>query len=128
MGKFEKHVDRQDYFLATGEVVFTVGENETPNAIRCNTVVMSNDGRLSSLHLARTQQMVQAQFFRRMGGINDVKVVDVVIIGLIHLGKFTHEEFNKAPEGMAVAEQKPSVEVATTEQLGESDSSISLPT
>jgi hypothetical protein len=117
MGLNLKKSDRQDYFLATGEIVFTTdiidtegnvtmkGEDMPPNAIRCNAVVTSNDGRLSSLHLARTQQTLQAQLFRKMGGINGAKVVDVVILGLIHLGKFTNEEFNKAPEGQVIQEK-----------------------
>lgn len=110
MGKFEKHIDRQDYFMATGEVVFTVATDETPNAARCNAIIQTKDGRLSSLHLAKTQQLLQAQFFRKIGEIADVKVADVVILGIIHLGQFTEEEFNKAPEGMVIQE-KPTVDI-----------------
>lgn len=113
MGKFEKKIDRQDYFLATGEIVFTVGGSEIPNAARCNSVVVSNDGRVASLQLARTQQLLQTQFFRKIGEIADVKILDVVILGLVHLGQFTNEEFNKAPEGMAIQEQAPVPEPIT---------------
>lgn len=105
--EFMKHLaeqaSRQHYFMVAGEVVFRVGEEETPNMMRCNAVVMSKDGRIAVPQLAQSQQALQMHFYKRMEGVT-VHVLDVVILALMPLGVFTPEEFNARPEGMELRE------------------------
>jgi len=95
----------QHYFLVTGEIVFTISADAVPNAGRVNAVVTSNDGRMGVQHLARAQMALQGSFHQKIQGLGDVKIVDVVIVAIMPLGKWTAEEFNKLPEGTKLAPQ-----------------------
>jgi hypothetical protein len=90
--------EQQDYFLLCGEVVFTMPGDETPNARRFNTVVMSKDGRIAVTQIGRAQQALQLRLFQSMNDPN-IKVLDVIILSMMPLGRFTPEEFNAAPPG-----------------------------
>lgn len=95
---------RQHYHLVAGEIVFRMTEDDPPSALRLNSVIISDDGRIPVRLLSRAQQSLQMQFHKRFEGLPP-KVLDVVVVGLFPLGLFTKEEFNAAPEGMALREQ-----------------------
>lgn len=108
----------EHYYLVTGNIVFTVGEDTTnPISAGSNAVVTSVDGRLSVVHLARTQQALQAQFHQKIGSELKIEVIDVVIMGMISLGVFTKEQFNRLPEGMKLVERPPITETAEATTL-----------
>lgn len=100
----------QHHFLVTGQIVFSPvpsnneasDEGEMLHTVNVNCVVMSPDGRLAVAQIARAQQALQMQFFRRIEP-GTVQVRDVVILALMPLGIFTSEEFNAMPEGMQLA-------------------------
>lgn len=96
-------VDRLHYYMVAGEIVFRTREDEPPNALRMNAVVMSKDGRIAVAQIGRAQQALQFQFFKRMNDPS-LTVVDVVILALMPLGLFTPEEFNATPQGTELRE------------------------
>lgn len=88
--------DRKMYYLIAGEVVFQANEEEAPHAVRANGVVMSSDGKFAVPQIAMAQQTLQHIFYTRLGEeAKNVKIVDVVILGIMPLGEFTPAEFNK---------------------------------
>lgn len=106
-------VERQNYYLISGEIVFQpkdAPEDALPNAIRINGVVVSSDGRFAVPQIGRAQQTLQMNFFARMGEENKPEILDVVILGIIPLGSFTAEEFNKPPSPI-VGTEAPSEEL-----------------
>jgi hypothetical protein len=97
----------QHYYMIAGEIVFTAAGNDIPNVVRCNCVVMSDTGKIAVQQLAKAQQTLQGQFFQKLGDLGrGANVVDVVILSIMPLGEFTHEEFNKLPDGMKLQERK----------------------
>ena len=102
----EEAASIEHYILVSGEIIL-IGKEEgaTPNAVRCNAVVHSHDGRIGVSGLIRAQQALQHQLHQKVSGANDFEIVDVIISNLVHLGKFTAEEFNKLPEGMAIQQR-----------------------
>lgn len=96
--------ERQEYILITGEIIFHGKEDPTLNVMRLNTVVTTKDPRISVAHIGRAQQGLQMEFHRRMQQ-PELEVKDVIILNIVRLGHFTHEEFNAPPEGMKLQER-----------------------
>lgn len=89
--------ERKLFYLVAGEIVFQAEGEEMPHTIRSNAVVMSSTGNFAVPQIAMAQQALQHIFHTRMGADAKINVLDVVILGLMQLGWFTSEEFNKAP-------------------------------
>lgn len=84
---------RQHYYLVTGEIIFQPGENLPLNAIRLNAVAMTPDQKFPVHQIGRAQQALQMQFMQKIENDPEVKIDNVVIMGLTYLGQFTPEEF-----------------------------------
>ena len=91
----------QSYFLVAAEIMFQVKDQEGINMLRLNTVVMSQDPRFAVVQIARAQQSAQMQFHQKMENPL-LEVLDVIILGIMPLGLFTHEEFNLTAPGTTI--------------------------
>jgi hypothetical protein len=97
MDESKKH----HHFLISGEVVFV--RNEEISSLRMNGILISDRQDLPVRSLGKAQQVLQVQFHKQMAEhMAGVQIVDVLLHNFVHLGHFTKEEFNAAPEGMAV--------------------------
>lgn len=94
---------KQTYYMICGEIVFRTTDNEAPNMMRLNAVVISPDGRFAVRQIASAQQALQFQFFKRMNDAT-LQILDVITLSLMNLGVFTDKEFNAAPAGMKMQE------------------------
>ena len=97
-----------EYVLITGELVFVdpAVENCLPNAIRANGVMVLPERKINRFAMGKAQQILQANFFQKMGEVQ-VNVVDVVLINFTWLGRMTPGEFSKTPEGLKMQERAP---------------------
>jgi hypothetical protein len=95
--------ESQLYWLVAGEIVFYAKDSDVPNAVRVNTVVTSQDERVTVAQIGRVQQALQMNFFKRMNDA-ELKVVDVVILAWMPMGRQTSEEFNAVPAGSQLVE------------------------
>lgn len=92
---------KHHHFLISGEVVFV--RNEEISSLRMNGILISDRQDLPVRSLGKAQQVLQVQFHKQMAEhMAGVQIVDVLLHNFVHLGHFTKEEFNAAPEGMAV--------------------------
>ena len=89
------------YFLVCGANM-CVNEHETISTVTLNAIITSDTRELGVRSLAKAQQALQANFYQRMEG-TEIKVVDVVIASLTHLGFMTPSKFHKEPEGFKIA-------------------------
>ena len=86
------------FFLIAAKIIFRGTENEPIQALEQNTLVVSDDGKLNTTHLARAQQGAQAVFLQKMNGLEGVQIVDVVILGIMPMGLQTQEQFYRKAE------------------------------
>lgn len=96
----------QHYHLVSGNVVFNTADEQNMGSLALNTVLRSNEGNVPARAIGRAQQALQLQFFEKTGDPT-LKIVDVVIIAVSHLGLMTEAEFNAPPEGMVQQERAP---------------------
>ena len=97
--------ETQEYILIVGEIVFHEKDKpKTINAIRANGVMVSDTGNLGVYAMGKAQQVLQANFFKKIG-TPDVNVVDVVLMNFVKLGRMTADEFQKMPEGLKFQER-----------------------
>lgn len=95
----------QEYILIVGEIVFRHKEQpEMVNAVRANGVMISDNGILGVYAMGKAQQVLQANFFKKIG-TPDVEVVDVVLMNFVKLGRMTVNEFQCMPEGLKFQER-----------------------
>lgn len=103
----EQTTIKRHYHLLTGEVIFQPNGTEDVNAVRVNGVLADEDKQIPVRLLAKAQQILQMNFFKRADVTPEtVKVVDCVMLGFTYLGEFTAEEFHKEPEGMRLQERE----------------------
>lgn len=103
--KEKQTVPPQEYILIVGEIVFRPKEQpEMVNAVRVNGVMISDNGTLGVYAMGKAQQVLQANFFKKLGN-PDVEVVDVVLMNFVRLGRMTSEEFQRMPEGLKFQER-----------------------
>lgn len=97
--------NRFHYWLFTGEILFRAKEDEPIMSMRLNTIVTDRMKKIPVALIGKAQQGLQMQFFKKL---NDptMQVVDVVILGIQHLGHFTSKEFHAPPEGQALAKME----------------------
>ncbi len=97
--------EKQEYILIVGEIVFRSKEEpEMVNAVRANGVMVSDNGNLGVYAMGKAQQVLQANFFKKLSN-PDVEVVDVVLMNFVKLGRMTAEEFQRMPEGLKFQER-----------------------
>lgn len=96
--------NRLHYALVAGEVMFQDLENNNSlHTIRLNTVITNDEPFVGLRHIASAQQAIQMQAFKKLG--TEIKVIDVFVIAISHLGHMTKEEFEFVPEGFQVQER-----------------------
>jgi hypothetical protein len=89
------------YFMVAGNVIYR--EDDDVQSIMANAVI-TTDVNLINVHaLGKAQQALQASLFRKMG--EPKNVVDVVLLGIIPLGRMSPQEFNAPPPGLTVVER-----------------------
>lgn len=99
---------RQHYYLVAGHVV--VEKDEHVQALPQNAMLITDEQKLGVHQIGKAQQALQVSLFKKLG--DTINVVDVLIIGITHLGHMTSEEFNARPDGVEVQErERPSAEV-----------------
>jgi hypothetical protein len=103
MSKHLPKTERQTYYLVAGEVISRPADGEVSSAVIMNALVISADGRFSVQQIAKAQQALQFQFYKRMNDPS-IQILDVVLVSLMNLGTFTDAEFNATPAGMKMEE------------------------
>lgn len=93
---------RTHHYLVCGSIIHT-NDEEQICSIDINGIVANDTKNIPAYQLARAQQVLQANFFRRMEDVK-VEVRDVVIQNMIYLGFMTDAEFKRQPEGMTIQE------------------------
>lgn len=87
---------KQHYFLVAGNVVYSApGEKPEDNlmgVLTLNTVVKGEEARFAASKIQQSQHALQMQFHAKMQE-PALKIVDVLITNVSHLGEFTDEEF-----------------------------------
>ena len=119
----EEQQSKKHYHLIVAEIIFTANEQDVPNAVRINGVLVGDDKDLPSAQLGKAQQIAQMNFHQRMGEeMANVRIVDVVLYNFVYLGHMTQEEFAKPPAGMKVQERKdPELAVVSDEPVPDLD-------
>lgn len=114
-----------EYLLITGELTFIDPENENamPNSVRSNGIMVLDERKLSHYALGKAQQVLQANFHKKMGEVQ-VTVVDVVLLNFEWLGRMTQGEFEKLPPGIAMRERTDATETGAPEQPSSSTAAI----
>lgn len=97
--------NRDNFYLISGEIVFVHKDDDVPTAVRCNTVVNLREARFPMTQIARMQQSLQLSFHQQNKDAGEAKIINVVIMNIMPLGKFTMEEFNVPPPGMKMVEK-----------------------
>lgn len=100
----ENTVKKQHYFLVAGTIIFH-NDNAEIGQVLMNCIITNNDRNFPARLIGRAQQTLQIQFFKNIEDPTQIKVVDVPITSICHLGIMTEKEFHAAPEGMQVAER-----------------------
>ena len=85
--------------------------NNSLHTIRLNTVITNEEPFVGMRHIASAQQAIQLQAFKKLG--TEIKVIDVFIISVSHLGHMTQAEFEFVPEGYKVQERTNEAEIPT---------------
>lgn len=97
-------MEKKHYFLIAGTVYFEAEEGPV-SAISLNAISTSTTKNVPARMLGRAQQGLQVNLHKKIDGV-PVKIRDVVITNVCHLGHMTEEEFQKAPEGTELKEVK----------------------
>ena len=88
----------QEFILVTGELVFHEKDKpDTLNAVRCNGMLMQDTRNIGVYSLGKAQQVLQANFLKKIPPQDAPTVVDVVITNISFLGRMTKEEFQHQP-------------------------------
>lgn len=94
--------ERNHYFLVAGEISFV--RKDKPNTFEgtcLNGVVVNDTPQFPARCIGRAQQVLQMQFFKRLGeNVQMIEVTDVVLVNVTYLGEFTSEEFNANPDAV----------------------------
>lgn len=105
---------RKYHHLVVGKIIFALlkegqteeDENLDIHAIELNAVITTADGNVGANALGRAQQSLQMHHMKRAGEMAQyIRVQDVVVIGLSHLGLMTDEEFAYIPPAMNEAQK-----------------------
>ena len=95
-----EEVKKYNHFLVVGKVMFTVPSHQNEmSELTVNAIIVGEGTDIPVRVIGKAQQAVQMQFHNHAQD-PEVKVLDVVIVNLIHLGLMTKEEFQKPPVGM----------------------------
>lgn len=93
---------KYNHFLVAGKIVFTTPEIEGEMTdITLNAIITGEGTNIPVRAIGKAQQALQLLFHNRTQDPN-VKVLDVVVVNIIHLGRMTKEEFQEPPEGMVL--------------------------
>lgn len=95
------------YHLVSGQILYQVDGENGPGIITLNSLVKTEDGKLNLQMIGRAQQVLQANFLKKVGEVK-VQIVDVIILAITNLGVFTEDEFTRSsevvvPKGLADA-------------------------
>lgn len=86
---------KMHHHLISGEI-FAL-EDDGVGSIKLNTVLLTEENRITAKDIGKAQQALQMQFFKRRGNGNpeDIKIVDVFISGISYLGLMKSSFFAK---------------------------------
>lgn len=101
--------DKKHFFLISGMVMFTIGEDPDTaqiSSIPTNALVRHDDTNFPAAKLAKAQQNLHKSMLMKMPEEARalITVRDVVVQSVSHLGHMTEEEFQAAPEGTVLVE------------------------
>lgn len=104
---------KKHHFLISAQIMFTDDQGNMGSA-PVNGVLIQDQLEVPSASLGKAQQIVQFHFIKKMGeDAPKVRIVDVHIMNLVHLGEMTEAVFKAAPEGMSLKEATAQVAEAT---------------
>lgn len=94
------------YHLICGTLMLDAG-NDNISSVSLNAILHTEHAYLTAHNLGQAQQALQMNFHKRMEGdpfIAQMKIVDVVLASITHIGFMTPSKFHKAPEGMQLSQ------------------------
>lgn len=83
------------HHLISGEIF--VAEDDSIGSIKLNSILQTQENRITAMDIGKAQQALQMQFFKRrnMENRSDINVVDVFIINISYLGLMKPSFFSK---------------------------------
>lgn len=100
---------KQHYFVVAGNVVYSAPseqpEQNLMGVLTLSSILKGTDARFNGAKIQQAQHAMQMQFHAKMQDPS-LKVVDVVITNVSHLGEFTDEEFTDGIVTPTTAEAK----------------------
>lgn len=96
------------YYLVAGEVMIESRDNpELQSSVKLNAILQTESQQVNTEQLAKAQQMLQALLAQKVGpdAWPTLKVTDVYIQAISHLGRMTAGEFEKAPKMPAMSQR-----------------------
>ena len=106
---------QKHYSLVTGQVLFVPDGADSMSAMVGNTLLITDNEKVSLKHLGQAQQGLQMNLHKKADG-NPYQVVDVIILNITRLGYFTKEEFEK--DSMLEMQPK-AIEAPANDPLGD---------
>lgn len=100
-------MSKSHYYLVAGTVVFTVAEAEVMVHAPFNCTIQKTEKLpITVKDLGQAQVGLQQSLLRQVGAeaYNTMTVQNVVIQGMVHLGRMSEAEFKAAPEGQQLVE------------------------
>lgn len=87
-------MEAKHYYIIAANVVYeSTGVNEGMAVLPLNALLVTDNESLSNISfLSHAQAAIQNQFMSKTD--NKLKIIDIVVINIMHCGKMTEEEFH----------------------------------
>lgn len=94
------------HHLIAGQILLSVGE-EGMNSAFLNAIITTKEPVIGAHDIGRAQQTLQMLFFKKVPPQDheNIKIIDVVVMGISSLGYMTDERFLQKPDNVEVQER-----------------------
>lgn len=123
MSKIKDKGQKFHFFAIGGNVVWRSEDGEQVHQVQTNALIQLDSTLITQHALAMAQQGLMKSVMKKVGVEDPSLFVDVIVLGISHLGHMTEAHFYSVPEGMV----RKQVEAAKAEHAANEEAAASQP-
>lgn len=100
MSKIKDKGQKYHFFAIGGNVVWRSEDGEQVHQVQTNALIQLDSTLITQHALAMAQQGLMKSVMKKVGVEDPSLFVDVIVLGISHLGHMTEAHFYAVPEGM----------------------------